>query len=132
MNFFHLFLAVLLSQVGVCLHQQCAAVFVTKPTGDGGNICAVFNASRGEKIAEAMRGEIGKAKFAAGGVKAFFRVGNPGNVIRWRGSVVALEPQKQFAQLTGQWNLPCLVIFGAVRASRDIQKVLFKVNVLPC
>jgi len=54
-DFLHGLLAVFLAQMRVSFHQQRAAVLVSKPAGNGGNVRAVFNAGRGEKVAEAVR-----------------------------------------------------------------------------
>lgn len=49
----------LVAQMPIGPHGQCAAVLVAKPARDGGNIHAGFNAAGGEQVAQVVMGESG-------------------------------------------------------------------------
>src|SRR6266852_1081646 len=58
--------AVFLAQVAINLHRQRAAVFMTKPPADGGNVHARLDARCREEMAKVVVGEVRESKFPAG------------------------------------------------------------------
>src|SRR5438445_9854408 len=65
---------VFLAQVARNLHRQRAAVFMTKPLADGGNVHAGLDARCREEMAKVMVGEVQESKFPAGGEQTFFSI----------------------------------------------------------
>jgi len=68
---------VLVTQMTVRLHCQCAAVFVSQPAAHRWDVDTRFNAPRGKKVPKVVMGDPGQAELLAGGINGLLTFTNP-------------------------------------------------------
>ena len=70
---------VILPQVPVRFHTKRTAVFVSKPTRDGGNVDATFDANSRKQMTQVMMSQMRNARFLASRIHCLLAIAHPHN-----------------------------------------------------